>query len=69
MGMQGLFEVLEGVAGYRDLVSALGAKGGTHTEASPPPGARPLPIAALWRRLGAPVLLATPRAEDARRLP
>ncbi|MDP3063255.1 MAG: transcription-repair coupling factor, partial [Chloroflexota bacterium] len=67
--MNGLFEALDGVAGYRDLLLALsGSDGAPTVEASPPPGARPFLIAALWRRLGVPVLLVTPRAEDARRL-
>ena len=67
MSLKGLFQSLEGNGHYRRLAETL-QEGGQVAETWVPPAARPFLIAALWDRLGIPILLTTSRPEDARRL-
>ncbi len=67
MRLTGLFELLEGSPGYRSLLERL-AQGQFPLEVAAAGGARPYLLGALWSRLGRPVLVVTPRPEDARRL-
>ena len=67
MSLKGLLEALSANPEYRRQVALI------HQSQSVPPvtirqGARPAYVAALWREFQAPVLVLTPRAEDARRL-
>ena len=69
MGLEGLFDLLDGHPAYRRLLDGVrnGEVGRIYrTEALD--AAKPYVLAALWHRLRLPVLLIVPRPEDARRL-
>ena len=69
MGLEGLFELVEGHPAYLRLLDGVrqGNAGQVHRMEALE-AARPYLLAALWSRLGLPVLVIVPRPEDARRL-
>ena len=66
MSLKGLFELLHSQTAYKELVQSLGSGAMVHAVQAPE-AARPFLLAALWDRLGVPVLVIVPRPEDARR--
>ena len=67
MSLKGLFPLVKTHPAYRRLVDKL-VSGATPQSASSLGGGRPLLIATLWHDLKRPVLVITPRPDDARRL-
>ncbi len=67
MSLKGLFELLNGHPSYQALVEGV-RSGRTVQRTAAPDSARPYLVSALWHRLGIPMLVITPRPEDARRL-
>ena len=67
MSLIGLFGLLQGHPAYRHLIEAA-RSGEMARQVTAPDAARPYIIAALWHDLKAPILVLTPRPEDARRL-
>ena len=67
MSLIGLLSAVAGNTVYQRQLAEI-----RQSQPAPPvttrPGARPAYIAALWRELQAPILVLTPRPEDARRL-
>ncbi len=67
MSLEGLLSAVAGNPAYQRQLAEI-----RQSQPAPPvtirPGARPAYIGALWRQLQAPILVLTPRPEDARRL-
>ena len=66
MSLAGLFELVQGAHGYREVRTAL--QSDALADLSLPDAAKPYVLGALWRDLAAPVLVVCPRPEDAQRL-
>ena len=67
MSLKGLFEILDDHPAYQRLLGDIGSGRMVHRMAAPE-AAGPYLMAALWCRLGVPLLTIVPRPEDARRL-
>ena len=66
MSLTGLFELVHSQTAYVELMESLSSGRMVH-RVQAPEAARPFLLAALWDRLGVPVLVILPRPEDARR--
>ena len=66
MSLTGLFELVHSHTAYKELQESLSSGRMVH-RVQAPEAARPFLLAALWDRLGVPVLVILPRPEDARR--
>ena len=66
MGLQALFDTLQGVPAYRQVVAGL-AKDQVEV-VTVPDSAKPYVLSVLWQELGRPMVVVCPRPEDARRL-
>ena len=67
MSLEGLCEIAEGHPAYRRLLEVVRSPSMVH-ETGAPDAARPYLISCLWRSLTVPLLVVTPRPDDARRL-
>ena len=69
MPLEGLLDMLSAQPGYRRLLTQLGSgKPEGQIEVTPPPGARPYLLAALWQHLARSILVVVPGPEDARQM-